>query len=62
MANGIQEFGSSLILRFGGREDGPEGFLGLSLREIVHTFRSQTLVLLKCLLLQPKVILAHLPF
>lgn len=29
--------------------------LGLSLREIVHEFRHQTLVLFKCMLLQPKV-------
>jgi len=32
-----------------------DNFFGLSLREIVHTFKWQTLVLFKCLLLQPKV-------
>ena len=31
-------------------------YLGLSLRELVREFRWQTLVLLKCCLLQPKVI------
>lgn len=30
-------------------------FLGLSLREMIHEFKYQTLVLFKCLLLQPKV-------
>lgn len=29
--------------------------LGMSLRELIHEFRWQTLVLLKCCLLQPKV-------
>jgi hypothetical protein len=29
--------------------------LGLSLREMIHEFKYQTLVLFKCLLLQPKV-------
>lgn len=31
-------------------------YFGLSLRELVHTYKWQTLVLFKCLLLQPKVI------
>ena len=30
-------------------------YFGLSLRELVHTYKWQTLVLFKCLLLQPKV-------
>lgn len=30
-------------------------YLGMSLRELVHEYRWQTLVLLKCCLLQPKV-------
>lgn len=30
-------------------------YLGMSLRELIHEFRWQTLVLLKCCLLQPKV-------
>lgn len=37
-----------------GEEDGDQ-YLGMSLREMVHEFRWQTLVLLKCCLLQPKV-------
>lgn len=32
-----------------------EQYVGLSLREIVHEFKYQTLVLFKCMLLQPKV-------
>ncbi|EON98935.1 putative lalv9 family protein [Phaeoacremonium minimum UCRPA7] len=36
-----------------GEEDGDQ-YLGMSLREMVHEFRWQTLVLLKCCLLQPK--------
>ena len=31
--------------------------LGLSLRELIHEFKYQTLVLFKCCLLQPKVYL-----
>ena len=30
-------------------------YFGLSLRELVHTYKWQSLVLFKCLLLQPKV-------
>lgn len=36
-------------------------YLGLSLRELVREFRWQTLVLLKCCLLQPKVFFLYLP-
>ena len=36
-------------------EDEREGYLGMSLRELVKEFRWQTLVLFKCCLLQPKV-------
>ena len=32
--------------------------IGLSLREFIHEFKYQTLVLLKCCLLQPKVLSA----
>lgn len=32
---------------------------GLSLREMIHEFKYQTLVLFKCLLLQPKVCVSH---
>lgn len=36
-------------------EEGRDTYLGMSLREMVHEFKWQTLVLLKCCLLQPKV-------
>lgn len=36
-------------------EDESQQYFGLSLRELVHTYKSQMLVLFKCLLLQPKV-------
>lgn len=36
-------------------EDPRDTYLGMSLREMVHEFKWQTLVLLKCCLLQPKV-------
>jgi hypothetical protein len=34
---------------------GAKYLLGLSLREMIHEFKHQTLVLFKCLLLEPKV-------
>ena len=39
-------------------DDERDQYFGLSLRELVHTFKWQTLVLLKGLLLQPKVRIA----
>lgn len=36
-------------------EEGHDTYLGMSLREMIHEFRWQALVLLKCCLLQPKV-------
>lgn len=39
----------------GGALDQGDGYLGMSLRELVREFRWQTLVLFKCCLLQPKV-------
>ena len=39
----------------GGEEEDREEYLGMSLRELVREFKSQTLVLFKCCLLQPKV-------
>jgi hypothetical protein len=38
-----------------GEEEDRDLYLGMSLRELVREFRAQTLVLLKCCLLQPKV-------
>ncbi|KAF3767378.1 hypothetical protein M406DRAFT_288392 [Cryphonectria parasitica EP155] len=37
-------------------EDNRDAYLGMSLREMIHEFRWQTLVLLKCCLLQPKML------
>ena len=38
------------------KEEAERGhYLGTSLRELIHTFKAQTLVLFKCCLLQPKV-------
>lgn len=36
-------------------DENRDAYLGMSLREMIHEFRWQTLVLLKCCLLQPKV-------
>lgn len=36
-------------------EESRDQYLGMSLRELVHEFKSQTLMLFKCCLLQPKV-------
>jgi hypothetical protein len=43
------------------RDEDRDQYLGMSLRELVREFRWQTLVLLKCCLLQPKVRLDKLP-
>lgn len=37
-------------------DEGQDTYLGMSLREMIHEFRWQTLVLLKCCLLQPKML------
>jgi hypothetical protein len=65
-----REFGDTEILRrfqesladekrrgmmLSGGEEDRDLYLGMSLRELVREFRWQTLVLLKCCLLQPKV-------
>ncbi|KAH8804785.1 transport protein Avl9-domain-containing protein [Xylogone sp. PMI_703] len=39
-----------------GAEEDREEYLGMSLRELVHEFKWQTLVLFKCCLLQPKML------
>jgi hypothetical protein len=41
-------------------EEEKDQSFGLSLRELVHTYKWQTLVLFKCLLLQPKVSLNNM--
>ena len=50
----VQRFQESLV-RDSRQEDDRDQYFGLSLRELIHTFKWQTLVLLKCLLLQRKV-------
>ena len=52
---GLQRFQESLSSEEAMREDERDQLFGLSLRELVHTFKWQTLVLLKAMLLQPKV-------
>jgi hypothetical protein len=51
----LQDFQESLAKSFKDQEDERDQFFGLSLREMIHEFKHQTLVLFKCLLLQPKV-------
>jgi len=51
----LKDFQKSLDRTFRDQDDEKDHFFGLSLREIIHQFKWQTLVLFKCLLLQPKV-------
>ena len=51
----LKDFQRSLARSFRDQDDERDQFFGLSLREIIHQFKWQTLVLFKCLLLQPKV-------
>lgn len=57
----MQRFQESLVRDTANTEDERYQYFGLSLREVVRTFKWQTLVLLKALLLQPKVHL-NLPY
>ncbi|KAE9973683.1 hypothetical protein BLS_003471 [Venturia inaequalis] len=52
----LQDFQESLAKSFKDQEDERDQFFGLSLREMIHEFKHQTLVLFKCLLLQPKML------
>lgn len=52
----LQRFQESLAKTFKDREHERDQFFGLSLREIIHEFKHQTLVLFKCCLLQPKML------
>ncbi|KXT09006.1 hypothetical protein AC579_7864 [Pseudocercospora musae] len=53
----LQKFQESLAKEDTGHHEGERDlFFGLSLRELIHTFKWQTLVLLKCLLLQRKIL------
>lgn len=51
----MQRFQESLVQDIQRSDDERDQYFGLSLRELVHTYKWQTLVLFKCLLLQPKV-------
>jgi len=51
----LQRFQESLVQDTLRSEEERDQYFGLSLRELVHTYKWQTLVLFKCLLLQPKV-------
>jgi len=52
---GEQQFQANLSKGRTEKEDERDQYFGLSLRELVHIYKWQTLVLFKCLLLQPKV-------
>ncbi|KAK5175501.1 uncharacterized protein LTR77_000640 [Saxophila tyrrhenica] len=52
----LERFQESLVKDDVGHEDERDQLFGLSLRELVHTFKWQTLVLLKAMLLQPKML------
>ncbi|KIW08622.1 hypothetical protein, variant [Verruconis gallopava] len=53
----LQEFQESLAKSFKEQEgEGSDGFFGLGLRELIHEYKHQILVLFKCLLLQPKML------
>ena len=53
--SGRQEFQESLAASEQELDESQESFLGISLREFVHEWKYQALVLFKCCLLQPKV-------
>ncbi|KAH8698446.1 transport protein Avl9-domain-containing protein [Talaromyces proteolyticus] len=52
----LKKFRESLIAGLKNDEAEKDAYLGLSLREMTHQFKSQTLVLFKGLLLQPKML------
>ncbi|KAF2154078.1 hypothetical protein K461DRAFT_254242 [Myriangium duriaei CBS 260.36] len=52
----LQGFQRSLAAGIEDQDNESDNLLSLSLREIIHTFKWQTLVLVKCLLLQPKML------
>lgn len=51
----LKDFQDSIAKSFRDQEDERDQFFGLSLRELIHEYKYQVLVLFKCLLLQPKV-------
>ncbi|KAI9711651.1 MAG: hypothetical protein M1812_007084 [Candelaria pacifica] len=52
----LKKFQESLPKTLQDNEDDRDQYLGLSLRELIHEFKYQTLVLFKCCLLQPKML------
>ncbi|KAF2427271.1 hypothetical protein EJ08DRAFT_593154 [Tothia fuscella] len=52
----LEDFQESLAKSFRDQEDERDQFFGLSLRDLIHEFKYQTLVVFKCLLLQPKML------
>ncbi|KZF23456.1 hypothetical protein L228DRAFT_267461 [Xylona heveae TC161] len=52
----IKEFQASLKQTLHDNDADKDQYLGLSLREMIHEFKYQTLVLFKCCLLQPKML------
>ncbi|CAK1361428.1 Late secretory pathway protein AVL9 [Cercospora beticola] len=52
----LQRFQENLTEEINRSEDERDQYFGLSLRELLHTFKWQTLVMLKCMLLQQKIL------
>ncbi|KAL4895913.1 transport protein Avl9-domain-containing protein [Aspergillus ambiguus] len=52
----LKKFRESLVVSLNQKEGSKDQNLGLSLREMIHEFKYQTLVLFKALLLQPKML------
>ena len=52
----LQRFQESLPQLLRNQEGQVDHYFGISLREFIHEFKWQTLVLFKCALLQPKVL------
>ncbi|KAI9874423.1 MAG: late secretory pathway protein avl9 [Pleopsidium flavum] len=52
----LKKFQESLLQSLKDTEGDRDQYLGLSLRELIHEFKYQTLVLFKCCLLQPKML------
>ncbi|KAF2168311.1 hypothetical protein M409DRAFT_65756 [Zasmidium cellare ATCC 36951] len=52
----LQRFQESLVKEGSSHEDERDQYFGLSLRELIHKFKWQILVLLKCMLLQKKML------
>jgi hypothetical protein len=51
----LKDFQESIAKSFRDQEEERDQFFGVGLRELIHEYKYQVLVLFKCLLLQPKV-------